>query len=83
MSQRVGPPRVLENPPENLIGGEASRGRKKTIGGTPHGYTFFVHRKKSCSGELSNGTLEINKGVVFFKGDLTFRLETLNAVNTS
>ena len=83
MSQRVGPPRVLENPPESLIGGEASRGRKETIGGTPHGYTFFVHRKKSCSGELRNGSLEINKGVVLFKGDLTFRLETLNAVNTS
>ena len=34
-------------------------------------------------GELRNGSLEICKGVVQFKGDLTFRLETLHAVNTS
>ena len=37
----------------------------------------------SLSGELRNGSLEIFKGVVQFKGDLTFRLETLHAVNTS
>ena len=32
-----------------------------------------------CFGELRNGSLEICKRVVWFKGDLTFRLETLHA----
>ena len=35
------------------------------------------------SGELRNGSLEICKGVIKFKGDLTFRLKTLHAINTS
>ena len=49
MSERLGARRVLESSQgvdwwRGITWG--SRGRKDTIGGTPHGYTFFVHGKK-------------------------------------
>ena len=56
----------------------------------PSGQIFAVTKSKNCvycrvrhAGELRNGSLEICKGVVKFKRDITFRLETLHAVNTS
>ena len=49
MSESLGARRVLESSQgvdwwRGITWG--SRGRKDTIGGTPHGYTFFVHGKK-------------------------------------
>ena len=35
-----------------------------------------------CSGELGNGSLDICEALGQFKGDLTFRLETLQAAST-
>ena len=45
MKERLEAPRVLESPLDNLIGGEESRGRKETIGGTPMGTLFCPWKK--------------------------------------
>ena len=61
MSERLGAPRVLESPPENLIGGEESRGddvdERKLYGVPPMG-TLFSSMEKGfvASRRLVQGT---------------------------
>ena len=52
------------------------RDRKDTLGGTPHGYTFFSYGKRSWREWVIGGGIRINE--VARSGEVTFMLGAVN-----